>query len=222
MTAGLGAALIAAGPASAAFTGLEVESDPDGAAAGLFVCSVYALFDNPADELVAVAGTPGSPLGIFVLGGNFYQDPEGAPLTAPFSSVVPGVSGLLNFDTFVTIGVREDDLFSPFDNVLTVGLAFGDDRLETIAGSWFILPSGPGLGGIGAPDSDGRVLIFQGSFVEDGVATGIEGHMRLQFTADGLPGQTAYVTFGHQVPGPGALAVLGMAGLLGTRRRRRR
>lgn len=219
MLAGAGAPLVVIGPASAAFTGLEVTTEK---AAGLYVCSVYAVFDNPIDELTAVAGTPGSPLSIHVNGGGFYQDPDGSPLTAPLSMLLPGTSGRLAYDTFVTIGVRQDDVFSTLDNVLAVGLAFAPDRLDALAGSWFILPSGPGLGGNGAPDAQGRVLVFQGSFADDGAATGLAGQMQLQFTADGLPGQSAYVSFDNQVPGPGSLVVLGMAGLMGARRRRKR
>ena len=37
--------------------GLDVEAKPNGF--GLTVCNVYAIFDNPNDVMIAVAGTPG-------------------------------------------------------------------------------------------------------------------------------------------------------------------
>ena len=65
------------------------------------------------------------------------------------------------------------------------------------------------------------MLIFQGSFIKDGIAKGIAGQMLLQFTSNGVPGVTQYVSFDHQIPAPGALPLLGLTGLMGTRRRRR-
>ena len=42
----------------------------------------------------------------------------------------------------------------------------------------------------------------------------------MQFVSNGITEQ-AIVSFDHQIPTPGALALLGTAGLLGLRRRRR-
>ncbi len=85
---------------------------------------------------------------------------------------------------------------------------------------WFILPSGPGNGGLGQPNKNGQVLIFQGSFIKDGIAQGIAGVMLIAFTSNGQTGVQAYVSFDHQIPASGVLPLLGLAGLMGTRRRR--
>ncbi|MCH7799887.1 MAG: PEP-CTERM sorting domain-containing protein, partial [Planctomycetes bacterium] len=49
----------------------------------------------------------------------------------------------------------------------------------------------------------------------------IHGTLLLQFTSNGVSGVQAYVGF-TSIPAPGALALLGAAGLVGLRRRRRR
>ena len=129
--AGASAPLILTGSASAGFVGLKTVSKETGFIPGvgeLFVCNVYAVFDRPDDEMIAVAGTSSHLLNIFVKQGKFYQDPEGAPLTAPFLQFLPGASGALAYDSFITIGTKTDDLFSTLDDVsVTPGFACGGD-----------------------------------------------------------------------------------------------
>ncbi len=221
--AGVSAPLILTGSVSGGFVGIKVVSKTDAQVLGLFVCNVYAVFDRPDDEMVSVSGSNLNPMNIFVKQGKFYQDPQGRPLTAPFTQLLPGDSGALAYDTFVTIGVKSDDIFSTLDDVSTVpGLGFGNSSLIATITAAFIIPAGPGNGGLGQPNENGQVLIFQGSFIKDGIATGIAGTTNLYFTSNGVTGQQALaVTFDHQIPAPGVLPLLGLAGLMGTRRRRR-
>ena len=221
LLAGIGAPLLLAGSASAGFVGIKVVTKAGGQDAGLFVCNVYAVFDRPDDEFLAVAGTSNAPLNIFVKQGKFYQDPQGTD-TAPFLEFLPGASGILAYDTFVTIGTKTDSLFSTLDDVsITPGLFFENDSISGANIAWFILPAGPGNGGLGQPDKNGQVLIFQGTFVKDGIAKGIAGTMKVLYTSNGVTGQQSVVSFDHQIPAPGAIALVGAAGLLGRRRRRR-
>ena len=55
LLAGIGAPLLLAGSASAGFVGIKVVTKAGGQDAGLFVCNVYAVFDRPDDEFLAVA-----------------------------------------------------------------------------------------------------------------------------------------------------------------------
>ena len=223
--AGVTAPLILTGSVSAGFVGLKVVGKETGFIPGigeLFVCNVYAVFDRPDDEMIQVAGTNNTPMVIFVKNGKFYQDPQGNPLTAPTLEFLPGASGALAYDTFFTIGTKTDSLFTTLDDVSTSpGLFFENSSVFSQSTAWFILPSGPGNGGLGQPNENGQVLIFQGSFIKDGIAKGIAGSMLLLFTSNGVTGVEAYVTFDHQIPTPGVLPLLGLAGLMGTRRRRR-
>jgi hypothetical protein len=224
--AGVGAPLILTAAASAGFVGIKAVTKVEAQSLGLFVCNIYAVFDRPDDEMIAVAGTSNSPLNIFAKAGNFYQDPQGAPLTAPFLQFLPGVSGKLAYDTFLTIGTKVNDLFTTLDDVSTTpGLVFTPNAISTQNGSWFILPSGPGNGGLGQPNANGQVLLGQFTIdkatVPQGQLPGVAGTMLLQFTSNGVAGQQAYVEFDHQVPAPGALALLGLGAAVGARRRRR-
>ncbi len=219
---GVGAPLILTGSAPAGFVGIKVVQKTEGLAFGLFVCNVYAVFDRPDDEFYKVGGTPDQPLNIFVLDGDFFQHPQGAPLTAPFLQFLPGTPPTLAYDTFVTIGTKVNDLFTTLDDVSTTpGLSFGPSSLSTTNGSWFILPSGPGHGGLGDPNTNGQVLVGQFTIDKGSGATGIGGTMIVGFTSNGIPGVLAYVEFSHPIPAPGVIWLIGPAVALGARRRRR-
>ena len=60
--------LAVSGPGSAAFVGIKVVQRSEAQPLGLFVCQVYAVFDNPQDQVLAVMGTPEAPLNIEAFG----------------------------------------------------------------------------------------------------------------------------------------------------------
>jgi hypothetical protein len=209
--AGLGGSLLLGSAAQAAFTGLAVESKDN--TFGIFNCNVYACFDDPLDRGYAVAGTPGNPLNIEVTDGTFYQNAFNVAPTAPAMAFFPSFPSL-EFDTFVSIGTKVAEggvvsLSPGFTNA-----SFGPSSLTGTNIGWFVTP----VDALAVPDADGKV--FLGSFsTQDG--TQIVGSLLLQWDdANGTTSQTV-ATFDHQVPAPGALALLGMAGLMGARRRRR-
>src|SRR5262245_46111747 len=116
--AGVSAPLIVAGAADAGFVGIKVVAKTGGQTPGgvpIFVCNVFATFNRAPsggivhDRFLAVAGTPNSPMDIHTVGANstFFQVAgSGANGTPPSASNVNG-NPLLNFDTFVTIGVKK-------------------------------------------------------------------------------------------------------------------
>ena len=221
MLVGVTTPLILTGSVQAGFTGITTTSKPN--PYGLLVVNVYAVFDRPGeDRMIAVAKTPGAPLNITVIGGTFYNHPLGGD-QAPDAAFFPAFPSLA-YDTFVTIGVKcvGDRPCQPVDT-LTISPGFPAGITgSSLAGhfGWAITPAAPQGDPFNPPFSfpgNGQVLIGQFSTM-DGVA--IQGTMLLQYVSNGVVGIQSVVSFYH-VPGPGAFAMMGVAGLIGTRRRRR-
>ncbi len=221
--AGVGAPLILSGSADAGFLGIEVESKEN--EFGLFVCNVFAVFDRPGEDfMLAVAGTPDAPLDIRVTGGTFYQSLFGTDQAPPGALI--DLFPSLAYDTFVTIGVKQvgqggGNPGQPNDVLgLTAGWpGFGPSSLKGTDLGWAVTPPDPQGDPFNPMYFPGNGKIIIGQFVTAN-GTGIMGTMLLQYISNGVVGQTV-VSFDHQIPAPGALALLGIAGLLGARRRRR-
>ncbi len=218
MLAGVSAPLIATASAPAGFLGIT--SVVKGNTGDLIVVNVYANFDRPGEDFMqAVAGTELAPMLIQVIGGTFYNHALGTD-RAPLTSLVATYPSLA-FDSFVTIGVKAvGDKGQPFDLMtITPDFPVGitGTSLSTTLSGWAITP-GSGADDPFNPDyfaGDGRVLIGQFS-TADGFAIG--GTFLIQYVSNGRF-ESSVVSF-FAVPTPGALALLGVAGLIGTRRRR--
>ena len=130
---------------------------------------VYATFDNPNDELVAVYALETAPMTVGV-STSFYQDAVGAVLAQTINTLFFTTFPSLEYDSWFTIGstdangtsdvqqVGMDSYFEAFEN----GGGFTIDTF--IGGSWFVLPNQSADAEAGA---DGRVLV--GQFTTDGV-----------------------------------------------------
>ncbi len=219
--AGCCAPLILATSANATFTGLSTESRPN--AFGIDVISVYADFDQLGDQLTAIAGTPLSPLNLSVVDGTFFQHALGSD-RAPLDTVV-AVFPSLAFDTFVTVGVElldvdGDGTGQPQDLTFMTPFwpGFGPSSLTTMSEGWLVPPFSPQADPFNPAfvAGDGRTLIAQLATTDGG---GFEGTVLVQFMSGGLPGATQS-SFTHVIPAPGTLALLGIVGLWGRRRRR--
>ncbi len=179
LLAGLGSPLIVAGSASAGFVGLQVVSVSN--TYGIDVMRVYAEFDNPGqDHLLAVAGTPDSPLRVRVFhDGTFYQHPFGND-QAPNENVIAAFPSLA-YDTFVSIG----RLTQPDTTQLSKDWpGFPDTCLTGTSLGWSVTADDPQ----GAP-VDGRVFIGQFSTTD---LTHINTWLLIKAISDGDPDYQAY------------------------------
>ena len=214
LLAGVSAPLILSAPSDAEFTGIKVTEKAN--PFGLLVFNVYAEFDSPGtDAMVAVAGTPKTPMLIEVAGGTFYNHVLGND-NAPSPELIAAFPSLA-FDSFVTIGKKTST-----GDQLTITPTFpgvSGTSLSTNSSGWAVTPNNPQGNPFDAANSfpgNGQVLIGQFSTAN---GTGLSLAMLLQFVSNGQSGQVLFSFF--HVPTPGALAMMGAAGLIGTRRRRR-
>jgi MYXO-CTERM domain-containing protein len=212
MLAGVG---LLAGTASANFLGIVYDTVDNPYAD--YTIDVFAQFDSDLDFLSAVSGTPipGEGLDYTVTGGTFYQNGFGMAFTAPNELLFPSFPSL-EFDTFVDIGLWN----STGDATATVGdLAWSADGTQFTAlnGSYYITPDDAQGTPVMYGPGDYRVLVARLSVIAADTV-GIDGTARFDYFENGEPG-SAVGGFSF-VPAPGVLALLGLAGLAGIRRRR--
>jgi MYXO-CTERM domain-containing protein len=235
--AGLGGALILSCSAQAGVVGLyvtEVAPTPDMPAppGGILrtIYHVYAEFDGPGYHVNAWGG--GGDLGNGIiqnlnqdgsgLGTGFVQVGGAGGNTAPSYA-----TSARSWDTYMTIGVRfgaEGPGGIDATSVIPNTPAF-------IAGTQWTAPASGGGVFITPDDAQGnadyidsgsdtanRVLLMQ---LVVNVGQHVAGTIGVNWEVSGVAGATTTpgLTF-NSVPAPGALALLGLAGLVGSRRRR--
>ena len=150
-----------------------------------------------------------------VSGASFYQNANGGhsskQINSNFFPFVPS----MEWDSYVTIGALYQN-GAPFgaNNLNDIGIDWSGfesgGALTTTNGSWFVTPDDAQGGEI-----DGRVLIAQLTIAGDA------SDLDLLVNAQGkdADGNTMNM-IGLAVPAPGALALLGVAGLVSRRRRK--
>jgi hypothetical protein len=221
--AGVSSPLIASASADAGFVGLKVvKKIPN--PFGILTINVYAEFDNMGNDwLDGMGGTPNYPLTIGVVGGTFWNHAAGGDTAPPEGLFILYPS--LAYDSFYTIGLKaipmgESDA-TTLVNMPTLGGYYGPfvTSVSTTNGAMGIVPPTDTQGNPWDPDSGGgagQVLIGQYS-TTNGI--GFYGSFLIKGTFDGAPGDIVAVSFAW--PAPGTLGLLGLAGLMSTRRRRR-
>ena len=205
LTAGMGS-LIFAGVASADFQGISHEVTET--AYGTMV-QVFADLAS-GDQLNAVYGDADNSLFIDADGGSFYQNAFGQATVAGMNPAFFPIFPSLVYDSFVTIGLST----SPGNAMLDIGIDWtgfeAGGAVWTDNGSWFATPDDAQV-----YEVDGRVLIGQFTLADGELV----GQVNLQGkNADG----SNWTVLGQSiaVPAPGALALLGLAGLASGRRRK--
>ncbi|MBM44037.1 MAG: hypothetical protein CMJ36_03360 [Phycisphaerae bacterium] len=169
---------------------------------------IYVELDA-GDRLDAVYGSSANGL---VLGGNgLYHTPSfGVDMASTLNPALIAVFTSLAYDSWVTIGLEDQT-----GNVLAQqGVNFSNfgDEVTTDNGSWYITPDDAQGEEVG-----GRVLIAQLTISGGGSEADLYGNLNFQGKlADG----SNWGATDQWLPAPGALALLGLAGIAGRRRRR--
>ena len=182
----------------------------------------YRLFANldAGARIDAVYGNSVGELSIGTANGaTMYQNANGGPTSKEINSNFFPFVPSMEWDSYVSIGAYYQN-GAPFgENTLNnIGINWssfeGGGTLETDNGSWFVTPE----------DAQGNELngqVFLGQFTVSG-GTGTSADLVGQINLQGKDanGDTWNVIGATWVPAPGALALMGVAGLAGRRRRR--
>ena len=203
--------LLAAGTATADFQYLSFEVVDNG---GLVAGTTYDLYANvdAGGRVDAVYGDGANTLSIGVDGGNFVQNIYGGNTSIDINPAFLPLFPSLAYDSFVTIGLTD----SGGNALNNIGIDFtgfaAGGTLSTDNGTWFVTPDDAQ-----GNESGGRVLL--GRFTIDG--GDLEGSINLQGRdSSGTVWNADGIAVGGVIPAPGALALLGLAGLASRRRRK--
>jgi hypothetical protein len=212
---GLGSLILTAA-ASAGYAGLTAETTSHsgtnilGQSWSVDVVRLYVNFENAGDRLDSVFGSEDNGL-VIGTDAEFYQNAAGGDSSLQINAALFGVYNSVQHDTFVTIGMTD----SAGDALLVQAVDFSNFATEvsTSNGTWTVTPDD-----IQGEGDGSRVLIGQFSFAAGtGGIDSMYGNVNLQGkNADGSTWQVV----DQWIPAPGALALLGLAGLAGRRRRR--
>lgn len=180
---------------SPSFVGLVVEEvATDLPNAGLFTHRLYAQFDNPFDQLIAIYALSGSPLELNV-GTTLYQNTSGNTFAPNISPGAETVDPNVAYDSWFTIG--GDAPGSVF--ITSIGLTDALNEFDAgngfylnnfTGGMWFIIPDTEPLA---FPDAQGRVLI--GQFTSSGL---VSVNLNLQYKAqngEGVQEESLSISF---------------------------
>jgi hypothetical protein len=194
-------------------TGLSYDIVGEDLVVGTYTVRVYAELET-GNRLDAVFGNSNYSLHIDYLGGATpWHQLNGGPTSMSIDPDAFGAHPSLEWDSFVTIGALDQT-----DNELgEIGFDWssweGGGSLFADNAVWWVLPPNPQ----GEP-IDGRVLVAQ---LTTTAAVGGQVYFAAGFQwrdSDGVTHQSFHEVM---IPAPGAIAMLGLAGFVGQRRRRR-
>jgi hypothetical protein len=220
----LAGSLVVVGSASAAFLQEETQTPldysweyGDFSVENKITATIYLAGLEPGTSLVAVFGDDTSPMTISTddpLG--FFNAGELGQGNGPANPALFAAFPTLQWDTFGDIQGSPDLGFSPgFPNVFAAN--GGDNVVENNDLAWY-----DGDPGTPEYEVDGRILIGQLTFTYGAGAYDYDAMFKVSVQY-GDASQDRYVEFDHGgfyvIPTPGALALLGLAGLIGRRRR---
>jgi MYXO-CTERM domain-containing protein len=219
----LGAAcsLIFAGVAQASpYQGISIDSLGDMGSGETY--RMYINMDS-GTRVDAIFGNSAAELSINTASGmSFYQNALGGPTSTSINSAFFPLAPSLEWDSYVSIGALHSN-GSPFGNnaLLDIGIDWtsfnSGGELATDNGSWFVTPVDAQGEAV-----DGRVFVGQFTVV-GGSGNGyadLLGQISIQGKdADSVTFQELGATWAA-IPTPGAIALLGLAGVCSRRRRK--
>jgi hypothetical protein len=216
---GTAGALTLAGLAHATpFQGFTIESLGD-----MGYGETYRMYVNidAGTRIDAVFGNAAGSMQISAASGmSFYQNGLGGPTSTAINSAFFPLAASLEWDSYVSIGALHADGYPfPENKLLDIGVDFSSfeagGSIDSANGSWFVTPADPQGGELNGMVFIGQFTVVGGS--GDGYAD-LLGQISLQ--GKDIDGNTWQELRATWVPAPGALALLGFAGLAGRRRRR--
>lgn len=228
----IGAIVLSTSLADAALVGLHLRqhavdgNGPYGAVLpGTTTWRLYAEFDDPNDQLTASNGHPAAQASIMSSSG-FYQTEFGGPTSLDINPALYPVLPSTLYDSWVTIGAEDFIDNNMFTTTLDTTTFEAGGNFHIPNGSWGIPQNDPFAFGVTLSGmSNWHVLVGQFTTYGYGPSSAPWGKMNLSgyseyfMPGEQVPWSVEGVTFG--VPAPGALALLGLAGIAGRRRRRR-
>lgn len=205
IVAGLALSAGMAASANAAFTGFTVESM--GIIGGRSVYRVFANFDAPTDIALNVLAHTVTAGTMNALHNDTDSNDEGPGVWSP--SFTSGAAQRAN-DSYVTItGLTGASALTNLDPSFGAGLG-GSIPLK---GGWFHGGNPPGT----TIGSAGRLLVMQVA-----IAIGDAGYTasaQVGYKVSASATDPVFGTGSYTIPAPGAIALLGVAGMIGRRRR---
>ena len=182
---------------------------------GTWTSRIYANFTAETDELDAVYGDSSHELTVTSTAGFFNATGTGATAmdnNNAFWSIFPS----MEWDSMVSIGMTHSASGGTMSNI---GIDFSDFNaggdIVTNNGSWYSTPDQPNV----LAGADLRVLL--GQFTMYSLDSQLNGVVNLQGKVGDFETFVAEdVFFYYEAPAPGAIALLGLAGLASRRRRK--
>jgi hypothetical protein len=210
-------ALVTALPASADFTGLivDVKGTTQLPGTGFWSVNIYASFDVLTDRALSVTAATLTPLG----GSQFYQNALGGA-TEPNPALL-SFDPNLQYDTFVTIGLKQQPFPPPTPNPLTALEPGSSMTASGFTGGWFTDGDAPQGSPVPIPGWAGfHVLLMQLTVENPTPTTAVSGAFTMAWKTATSGAHFDAVDFLVPIPAPGTLILLGLAGLTRARRRR--